>query len=125
MLYLVQDENDLKHFCCYMQVIFFPWLFCLILFSFWYLFEFAFSLHLVHAIFTVGLFYELPFAFSGFPLLSCLYKLPTKQSETPYKNGDTQNVSVYLDKWHGSKNKTNFNHANIQKGAGSMYGCTV
>ena len=103
------------------QVTFFPWLFCLILFNFGYLFEFAFSLYLVHAIFTAGLFYELPFAFSGLPLLSCLSKIPAKQSETPYKTRDTQNVSVYLDKWHGS----NFNHANIRKGAGSVYGCTV
>ena len=91
--------------------------------QFWYLFEFAFSLYLVHAIVTAGLLYELPFTFSGFPLLSCLSKIPAKQSETPYKTWDTQNVSVYLDKRHGS----NFNHANIRKskGARSMYGCTV
>ena len=99
------------------QVTFFPWLFCLILFNFWYLLEFAFSLYLVHAIFTAGLFYKLSFAFSWFPLLSCLSKIPAKRSETPYKTWDTQNVSVYLDKWHGS----NFNHANIRKGAGHIW----
>ena len=48
-------------------------------------FEFAFSLYLVHAIFTARLLYELPFAFSGFPLLSCLSKIPTNSRKHPKK----------------------------------------
>ena len=87
------------------------------LISFWICFFIVFSSRHFHSwsVLWTSIF------FSGFPLLSCLSKIPAKQSETPYKTWDTQNVSVYPDRWH----RSNFNHANIWKGTGSMYGCTV
>ena len=53
-------------------------------------------MYLVHTIFTAGLLYELPFAFSGFPLLSCLSKIYQRNSRNSKHPTKLEILNTYL-----------------------------